>query len=93
MSAHYSGRVGLILKFHPPTNTRGQRISVRRGDGSLRKVYGWDYALGHAGNYTAAVDEYIKDMDWDGRWVVATTHDGAQAVRVPEEVTNANFTH
>lgn len=85
MSAYYSGRVGLILKFHPPTNTQGQRISVRRGDGTLRKFYGWNYALGHEGNYTAAVDEYTTEMDWDGRWIVAITADGAQAVRVPED--------
>lgn len=44
-------------------------------------VYGWDHALDHLGNFTAAVEEYAALKGWDGNWVIALTQDGGVAVR------------
>lgn len=88
--AQESGRVSLICKYLPVTNTRGSRITVQRNDSP---AYGkdphkvtviWDYALGITENYTQAVQAYLDNAHWRGVWKVATTHNGAVAVFVTE---------
>lgn len=79
-----SGRVGIVCRYHGPTNSRGSRISVGRAAGPGRIYVSWDHALNVEENYVAAVREYVERMDWDGVWCVGLIDNGgAVAVRLP----------
>jgi hypothetical protein len=55
----------ITTKYHPPTNTRGSRISAQCDAGRLSLP--WDDALDSDGNHRAAAAALIKRLGWDDR--------------------------
>lgn len=78
--------VSVRTKVLGPTNTRGARIRVWRGDTTYAgDQFGITIPCDQvsAEPHVDAVAQYLSAVDdsWDGRWVVAWLDDGMVAVR------------
>lgn len=88
-----SWSVPIVATYHGPTDTKGSRIRVHRGDDTyngdpMRLTVGWRYELNASANFAAAVEQYIAahnaaGHDWSGQWIVAGGRDTYTAVKVP----------
>lgn len=83
-----SHSVTIVTKFLPPTNDKGSRILVKRGDGGntkeTRLTVSWDYEVGVAENHTQAIQQYLDHMGWGGTWITGSGKTGYTAVCVPQ---------
>ena len=82
-----SHRVSIRTKYLGPTNYRGSRVRVWRGDSSYRDdpnslEIGWDYSSEVSENHSAAVSAYVGRAGWDGQWMCGATESGCVAVWV-----------
>ena len=88
VSVRSNDRVSVVSRFLGPTDCRGARVRVRRGDhrqGDKVLVVGWDYSLGVAENHAEAIRRYLVSLDndsWSGDWVVSCAGDGYVGVMV-----------
>jgi len=87
--------VGVVAQYRGPTNTRGSRWRVWRGDETYASdpeaiTVPYDHALSTgADNAGAAILQYLarKSDGWAGAWhVAASGHDCYVAIRVSVEV-------
>lgn len=94
VTVHESWSVPVVATYHGPTNTKGSRIRVHRADDTynsdpMRLTVSWAYELNAAGNFRAAVEQYLaRHVDaghgWDGDWIIAGGKDSYTAVKVPK---------
>lgn len=54
----------IVVKFHGPTNRRGQRLSAKGANWGERRFYAYDYALGTEENQLSVATQYMYDMGW-----------------------------
>lgn len=89
MNTTESHRVAVVARYLGPTDTKGSRIKVRRGDhkpGDPTLTWDWDHRLNLGENYAAAIGAYVTKLGWDegGTWVTGSTTDGYVAVFVKD---------
>jgi len=69
----FHGRVGIVTKYHGPTNHRGARISARRSDhtaGDKSVTVNWDYSLSSIDNYARAALGLVRAYESVG-WILS----------------------
>jgi len=64
----------ITTKYFGPTNTRGSRVKASCEAGSL--TVSWDYALGIEDNHKAAAAALIRQLGWEGNWVMGSLGPG-----------------
>ena len=66
----------ITTKYHPPTNTRGARMSAKAAPGRLSVPY--EHALGLIDNHQEAAQAYAEKHKWHGTWVEGGNADGTR---------------
>ena len=84
--------IAILTKYHGPTNTRGSRISARRGDSypgdghpEGRISIPYPHELSGEDCHRAAADALCARFGWTGRLVGGGTRDGYAFCFVPED--------
>ena len=67
-------RQAIVTKYLGPTNTRGARVKASCEAGSL--TVSWDYALNPEDNHKAAARALIRQLGWEGNWVMGSLAPG-----------------